>query len=38
MTQVAAHRVDHVFARTAGRSELLDAGWLSDHRPLLAVL
>ena len=35
---VAAHHLDHIFAASAGHGELLDAGSLSDHRPLLAVL
>jgi endonuclease/exonuclease/phosphatase family metal-dependent hydrolase len=38
MQAAASHRLDHVFSRTPGRGELLDAGSLSDHRSLLAVL
>jgi endonuclease/exonuclease/phosphatase family metal-dependent hydrolase len=39
--RAASHRVDHVFARgfaVAGAGRLLDAGPLSDHRPLLVEL
>ena len=38
---VARHHVDHIFAagrEPAGRWELLDAGTLSDHRPLRVTL
>lgn len=38
MVQAASHHLDHVFAKASRRGELLDAGSLSDHRPLLAVL
>jgi endonuclease/exonuclease/phosphatase (EEP) superfamily protein YafD len=37
----ARHHVDHIFAagrEPAGRWELLDAGALSDHRPLRVTL
>ena len=37
LTHVAGHHVDHVFTNgrpAAGESEVLDAGRLSDHRPL----
>lgn len=41
LAQVAGHHVDHLFAdgwRAAGDDELLDAGPLSDHRPLRVAL
>ena len=41
LRHVARHHVDHVFAagyEPAGRWELLDAGALSDHRPLAVTL
>jgi endonuclease/exonuclease/phosphatase (EEP) superfamily protein YafD len=40
-TRAASHRVDHVFARghvPAAPGETLDAGSLSDHRPLAVDL
>jgi endonuclease/exonuclease/phosphatase (EEP) superfamily protein YafD len=39
LAHVAAHHVDHLFARGfTGRGELLDAGRLSDHNPLAVTL
>ncbi len=40
LTRVASHWVDHVFAPgpAAGRGEVLDAGTLSDHKPLAVDL
>jgi len=41
LVHVAAHHVDHVFtsgAAAAAPAELLDAGRLSDHRPLAVTL
>jgi endonuclease/exonuclease/phosphatase family metal-dependent hydrolase len=40
LEHVAGHRVDHVLARgwRGAPAEVLDAGQLSDHRPLRAVL
>jgi endonuclease/exonuclease/phosphatase family metal-dependent hydrolase len=41
LTHVAGHHVDHVFTEgrpAATRGELLDAGALSDHRPLRVAL
>lgn len=38
LRRIASHHVDHIFARGDGSGELLEAGRLSDHRPLVATV